>query len=383
MKNNTKWYDPICYQFSFYFLRKKTESFDPVEIAKPFWEELTPYFHLWMDLQGRVIVQSTSSDGTLVNSAKNHESFCDSWNILERRSGMLNSYEIALVPDKTRSRFAVSAKTLSKELRQEVLRYIDIEEFATLNASQRAERLCEILNCPTEDLAGLYFPQGFFETKGIPLKIYFSRFDYPNPLLSRMCESEETSAFANDQTSNDEMNLYYIHISLPRCMINYANRTFDLQHKWEKRMLLLCDTFESSFGFIKMDRYKTESVFPLFTGNGWFIPKFEMGIPDVAWGICLERHQAEGLNFFSNEHHFSLFDKILRLENGHLYLRLTPDVSIIPKSKVKELWRLFFPQLCISDYSINNIRDVPVSFRLGIDSENLQVNENGYYRIIR
>ena len=44
MKNRTKWFDPICYQFSFYLLGKKDEAWNPVEATKPFFEELIPYY---------------------------------------------------------------------------------------------------------------------------------------------------------------------------------------------------------------------------------------------------------------------------------------------------------------------------------------------------
>ena len=132
-----------------------------------------------------------------------------------------------------------------------------------------------------------------------------------------------------------------------------------------------------------MDRYKSDCVSPLLTGNGCFIPKFRSGIPDVAWGICLDQHQAESFTARNKQGCFSIFDQVRPLSDGHLYLRLTPDVSVVPKSKAKELWELLWPQLCIAEYTINCVRDVPISFRLGIDSSNLQINECGYYRITR
>ena len=56
MKNKTKWFDPICYQFSFYLLGKKDEAWNPVEATKPFFEELIPYYNLWIALQGTVML---------------------------------------------------------------------------------------------------------------------------------------------------------------------------------------------------------------------------------------------------------------------------------------------------------------------------------------
>lgn len=384
MRNCVKWYDPICYQFSFYMLETETESWNPVEATKSFFEELIPYYHLWMTLQGSVMVESTTSAGTSIRIAKNSDALLDDCNVLlGQQSHMLHSYKIIPVPDKTQSQFAASDKTLSKEWRQEVLQYTDMKNSTSLSASQKAAWLCQMLNCPTDNLEGLYFPQKCFESQEIPLKVFYGRFDYPQSLLPYNDKLKKNAAFPIGQDSNDVKNLHYIHISLPRYMIKHADKTFDLQQKWEERLLLLCNTFISSFGCIKMDRYKKDCVSPLLTGNGCFAPNFGSGIPDVAWGLCLTQHQAERLIKFNEQYCLSLFDKVLPLGNGHLYLRLTPDVSVVSKNKAKELWRLIFPQLCIAKYAMNSLGDVPISFRLGIDASNLQVNEYGYYQIIR
>ena len=166
-------------------------------------------------------------------------------------------------------------------------------------------------------------------------------------------------------------------------MLKYANQSFDLQNKWEERLLLLCNTYSDSFGYIKMDRYKTDCIAPVLSGNGCFIPIFRSGVPDVAWGICLNQHQAESLAAGNEQSCFSIFDQVIPLSNGHLYLRLTPDVSVVPMNKVKELWGLFSPQLCLNAITMNSLRDVPVSFRLGIDPDNLKIDEYGCYKITR
>lgn len=383
VKNITKWYDPICYQFSFYMLGNKAESWHLIEATKSFIEELIPYYHLWMDLQGTVMISSTTSNGKRIRIGKNPEMLHDFCNILEQQSHALHGIEIALVPDKTQSKFSVSVKTLSELWRHEVLQYTDVKDPNTLDASQKTAWLCRMLNCPTDDLEGICYPQKCFETKGIPLRISYGRWDSLQILQSYIDGAKKNVVSSNDQgVSNDEY-LHCIHISLPRCMLKYANQSFGLQNKWEERLLLLCNTYSGSFGCIKMDRYKTNCVSPLLTGNGCFIPSFRSGIPDVAWGICLNQHQTESLAAIDKQSGFSIFDQVLPLSNGHLYLRLTPDVSVVPMSKAKELWGLLCPQLCINAYTMNSLRDVPVSFRLGIDSDNLQIDEYGYYRITR
>lgn len=114
MKNKTKWFDPICYQFSFYLLGKKDEAWNPVEATKPFFEELIPYYNLWIALQGTVMVSGTTSTGEWIRIAKNSEMLHDFHNKLEQQSHALHSFEITLVPDKTQLKFAVSVKALSK-----------------------------------------------------------------------------------------------------------------------------------------------------------------------------------------------------------------------------------------------------------------------------
>ena len=166
-------------------------------------------------------------------------------------------------------------------------------------------------------------------------------------------------------------------------MIKYANRSFDLQQKWEKRLLLLCGMSNSSFGYIKMDRGATEKVPPLVCGNGNFKLSFDSGVPDVAWGICLDRHQAEGIIQSNGQQDFSIFEKVKSLDKGHLYLQLTSDVSIVPQDKAKELWGLFSPQLIFNSHMINSITELPISFRLGADIANLQFKNAGIYQIIR
>lgn len=152
MKNKTKWFDPICYQFSFYLLGKKDEAWNPVEATKPFFEELIPYYNLWIALQGTVMVSGTTSTGEWIRIAKNSEMLHDFHNKLEQQSHALHSFEITLVPDKTQLKFAVSVKALSKEWRQEVLQYTDLDDSITLGTPQKTTWLCQMLNCGSSHL---------------------------------------------------------------------------------------------------------------------------------------------------------------------------------------------------------------------------------------
>lgn len=378
MSDGTKWYDPICYQFSFYMLKGKTEPWNPIEATKSFLDDLIPYYHLWMALQGNVMVSRTTSTGTRIRIVKDFDTLHNCCDMLEQQSQNLHGFEISLVPDKTQSKFAVPVKALSKEWRQEVLKNTGLEDSIPLDASQKAVWLYQMINCPTDDLEGVCFPQRCFETKGIQLKISYARYDDPQTLLSHLDGTQRAGENLNGNES-----LHCVHISLPRCMLKHENQVFGFQHRWEERLLLLCNMYPSSFGSIKMDRYQTECVHPLLTGNGCFVPDFEMGIPDVAWGLCLEQRQAQCLVQLNKQCCVSIFNKVLPLDNGHLYLRLTPDVSVVPKLKAQEQWKLLSPHLHLTEHTINSVRDVPISFRLGIDSDHLQVDEHGYYRITR
>lgn len=196
------------------------------------------------------MVSSTTSDGTRIRIAKNPEMLHDYYNKLEQQSHMLHGFDISLVPGKTQSKFAVSDKALSKAWRQEVSQYVDLDESITLGVPQKAAWLCQMFNCPTDDLEGVYYPLRCFESKGIPLKISYVRCDDPQPLLSHIDKAKKDVACANDQDIYGDENLHCIHISLPRCMLKCANRSFDLQHKWEERLLLLCSKYSYSFGYI-------------------------------------------------------------------------------------------------------------------------------------
>lgn len=372
MPNYIKWYDPVCYQFTFYMLGKENEPWTSLEATAPFLDELMPYYQQWMDLRGRVIIESRSESGTLLHMATAVNKLCDAWSSIEQRSHMLNKYTIELIPDKTQTRFATSVRTIPKDWQQEVLQYTDMQKCELLSTSQKTAWLYQMLNCPTDDLEGIYFPQYCFEPRQIPMSFCYEKFDYSQLLMFDICKP------------NDEPRcMHYIHISLPRYMIKYANRSFDLQQKWENRLLLLCGMSNSSFGYIKMDRGTTEKVPPLVCGNGNFKLSFDSGVPDIAWGICLNRYQAEGIIQSNGQQNSSIFEKVMSLDKGHLYLQLTSDVSIVPHDKAKELWRLFSPQLILNSHVINSITELPISFRLGAGMANLQFKNAGIYQIIR
>lgn len=376
MGSTIKWYDPICYQFSFYMYGKKTEAWNPVEMMRPFLKELLPYYHLWLSLQGRVMVSAKIENTTLIDTPKDPVALNNALLMLEQRSRMLEGYEIVLVPDKTRSRFATPARSIPMELRQEILRYTNVNNSPAMSVSEQKDWLYRMLNCPTDDLEGIHFPQDCFPSKEIPLKLIYRRVEDPKRLLPSADAPD-----AEDQYSNNDMNLYYFHVSLPRCMLRYANHTFALQQQWEERLLRLCDMFDSGAGSMKMDSDQNDPFFSLTARSKWFDRDSEPGIPDVAWGMCLGQHQAEKLCQLG-EVCLSVFDKVQPLANGHLYLRLTPDVSFVPKSKAQQLWKLLYPQLFIPENMLGSIRDVPVSFRLGIDFDHLQLEQYGFYQII-
>lgn len=69
MPKNIKWYDPVCYQFTFYMLGKENEPWTSLEATAPFLDELMSYYQQWMDLRGRVIIESRSESGTLIHTA--------------------------------------------------------------------------------------------------------------------------------------------------------------------------------------------------------------------------------------------------------------------------------------------------------------------------
>ena len=381
VQNSGKWYDPICYQFSFYVLGKETEPWNPVQTVNSFLEDMEQYYQLWMNLQGSIMVRMGTSAGINIRLAKNPDMLREAFRMLITQDRSLHDCEIRPVPGKTNSKFAVPLKTIPQEWLQEVLRYTDMTDVSALALSQKKEWICRMMNCLTDDLKGLYFPQRCFESNEFPLNISFETYDDSQLRMFRLIGQQSDLPFTGTQEAQENVHLHCLHVSLPRCMLRYTGTAFDLQQRWEERLLLLCNTHPSGFGYIKMDRFKSELVPQLLTGNGCFIPALHSAIPEIAWGLCLAPSQAQGLNDFEELCSNSLFDQVIKFPDGHLYLRLTPDVSIVSRDKAKELWRLLLPHLCIAEHSVNSFGTIPVSFRLGINAANLQVNEYGYYWI--
>ncbi len=173
-----------------------------------------------------------------------------------------------------------------------------------------------------------------------------------------------------------------MHVSIPRYMLVKMNLSFSLQEQWAKRLQSLCGMFDKSVGYMKMDACDLLHAPSILSGNGSFYPGFSRRIPDTAWAMCFTGSQIDalgGLEFLQNS---QLFHHIEPLANGSVYLQLTSDISNVTKDKAAMLWQLISPQLETTPVCWHDACEVPMSFRLGIQRDQLQVDQYGQYRFV-
>lgn len=76
------------------------------------------------------------------------------------------------------------------------------------------------------------------------------------------------------------------------------------------------------------------------------------------------------------------FYHIEPLKNNKFYLQLTPDISIVTRNEATKLWNIVSPHLQSTPSFFHSIAEVPVSFRMGIDYNKLQIDDYGRYQIL-
>ena len=93
--------------------------------------------------------------------------------------------------------------------------------------------------------------------------------------------------------------------------------------------------------------------------------------------MCMTEEQMKGFN--QSDAVFECLHQVERLENGNVYLQLTPNIDTVPIEDVQKLWEWasnkIEPIECM-DYSVY---EVPNSMQMGIRLENLHMDESGYY----
>ena len=380
MGNVYGWYDPVCYQFSFYAYSNAEIEESILGAYREFVDEMTPYYALWLSMNGRILREQWTEDGCKLALISDAEAFRNDRGAisLERSTRCL---KLSLAPGKALANFAVPSRSIEKVWRDEVARFTNLRDCRSIDPTARRDWLFRMMNCPTNDLRGLYFPKRCYVPNEIPLKLSYQRFCSPG-----------TAAYLNEILSDldilashsEDMQPQYLHrlcVSIPRCMLDAMNQAFSLQYVWKDRQARLCELFKNSMGYIKMDSCEMGHGSALLSGNGSFIPGFSQYIPDIAWAMCLTDRQVEALGGVEYLKVGQVFHYIEMLKNNNFYLQLTPDISVVMRDASAKLWNIVSPHLRIAPCVAHSIGEVPISFRMGIDYDKLQIDDYGYYYI--
>lgn len=375
------WYDPVCYQFFFYMIDQEGPSGGVIGAVHAFFEELKPYYAQCAALGGRVQSRiHRQQHGYLMNMLDDADSIYQHFDsIAKMPAAWADEYEISLAPGKMPRQFAASARKLDKGWKEQALRFTDQNLNAAIDPAERLKWIAYLLNCPTEDLRGLCFPKKCFAPGVSQFVLNYRRM----PAGGTLAYAQETVQESGLSPLEGDAQ-YFIHrlyVSLPRYVLDSMEEIFLLQEAWKARLTALSGAYETSVGYIKMDCCAEGRNHPLRTGAGNFKLGFGGRIPDVGWGMCLTQSQLTCLGGLEALRESGTFYCVEPLENGYVYLQLTPDVSIVPVEKARALWRMFSPHIERDEYYQNSMGDLPPSMRLGIDRIGLSLNDFGGYRL--
>ncbi len=381
MSISTSWYDPVGYQFIFFAVSDKNAEPSIVKACEDFMDELKPFHSLWISKGGRVLGERKllMRNGNYVNVIKNTEELEAYRNIVS--SSELQTLEVSLVPGRTRAKFAAPGRSIPKATKDQVMHFTDMRKLKEIDKTAQKEWLLNLLNCPTDDLRGLFFPKRCY----IPHEMFLH-------LTYDTCCSLGTRAYLNEllkdvdivPSDSDEPKPYYLHmlyVSVPRFMLDAMDQPFTLQSAWKKRLSALCESFEYSTGCMKMDVFELGHNPLLLTGNGRFFPGFSNYLPDIAWGMCLTDKQIQALGGIEHLRDTQVFHDIEVLENNKFFLQHTPDISIVTKEEAAKLWNLASAHMNVCPNFSHCIGEPPVSFRMDINSDQVQMTDYGYYSI--
>lgn len=381
MSISTSWYDPVCYHFSFFAVSDKNGEPSIVKACEEFMDELKPFYSLWISKGGKILGRSqiladNSYHMKMISSTEELEIYPNT--IL---SNELRYLEISPVPGKALAKFAAPGRSIAKAAKDQMIQFTDMRKLKEVDKTAQKEWLLNLLNCPTDDLRGLFFPKRCFKSD-----LKFLHLTY------KSWSTSETAAYINDilkdvdiaPSDSDEPKPYYLHmvyVSVPRFMLDATDQPFTLQSAWKKRLSALCESFEYSTGYMKMDVFELGHGSPLLTGNGRFFPGFSNYLPDIAWGMCLTDKQVQALGGIEHLKDTQVFHDIEILGNHKFFLQHTPDISIVTKEEAAKLWKFASPHMNVCPNFSHCIGEPPVSFRMGIDSDQVQMTDYGYYSI--
>lgn len=381
MSISTSWYDPVGYHFLFFAISEKNVEPSIKKACEEFMDELKPFYSLWISKGGRILGERKllMRNGNYANVISNTEELEAYRNTVS--TSELLTLEVSPVPGRTRAKFAVPGRSIPKATKDQVMHFTDLLKLKEIDKTAQKEWLLNLLNCPTDDLRGLFFPKRCF----VPDEMYLQ-------LTYDTCCSIGTRAYRNEvlkdadiaHSDSDESKPYYLHmvyVSVPRFMLDAMGQPFTLQSAWKKRLSALCEMFEYSTGCMKMDVFELGHVSLPLTGNGRFFPGFSNYLPDIAWGMCLTDKQVQALGGIEQLKDSQVFHDVEILGNNKFFLQHTPDISIVTKEEAAKLWKIASPHMNVNRKFSHCVGEPPVSFRMGIDYDQVQMDDYGDYSI--
>lgn len=381
MSSISGWYDPVCYQFFFYAVSDKNGEPFIVKACEAFMDELKPFYSLWISKGGKILGRNKilADNGCYMKMPSSTEELEIYRNTVS--SNELRYLELSPVPGKALAKFAAPGRSIAKATKDQMIQFTDMRKLREVDKTAQKEWLLNLLNCPTDDLRGLFFPKKCFRSD-----LNFLHLTY------KSWSTSETVAYINDilkdidiaPSDSDEAEPRYLHrvnVSVPRFMLDAMDQPFTLQAAWKKRLSALCESFEYSTGYMKMDVFELGHGSPLLTGNGRFFPGFSNYLPDIAWGMCLTDKQIQALGGIEHLRDTQVFHDIEVLENNKFFLQHTPDISIVTKEEAAKLWNIVSAHMNVKPHSSHCVGEPPVSFRMDINSDQVQMTDYGYYSI--
>lgn len=379
MRGLSGWYDPVCYQFYFYAHSNVKIEQSIINAYREFLDELMPCYALWLSMQGRILSKQWTENGCKMVSISTAEELGNYWDSI--LSDTARSMELSLVPGKALANFAVSSRSIAKIWKEQIMHFTNLRALDTVDKTAQKEWICRLMNCPTDDLRKLYFPKRCYMPNDMLLELSYeswSSLDTP-AYLNEILKDIDTSAFHSGVFPPQY--LHCVRVSVPRYMLDAMNQTFSLQYIWKKRQIILCEMFENSVGYMKMDACEMKHGSSLLSGSGSIIPGFSHYMPDIAWGMCLTKRQVQTLGGIEHLRNSHVFYDVEALSNQKCYLQLTPDISVVMKNEAAKLWNIMSPHLRIVPQDLHSIGEVPISFRLGIEDGKLHMDDYGNYYI--
>ncbi len=271
--------------------------------------------------------------------------------------------EIYISDTMSRRRYAKGATRAGKRYAALLTDPIRIE---ALKANR--EQLCEILSCPSDDLAEVRVPaSGFYG-------VWLFNVSYKQMPIQRK-ESLMVGAFrviADIPEEWDEPCLHNISICIPRFLIHQDFDLPALQNLWTDILCRLGNLFPCSVGTVDMDAShpNTTTAFDeaeRFNGNIWLSD----AVPGYAWGMLINSTQQKRLGAFPHENGPDGFYRIRHLNHGNVYFQKTEDWRVMSRQDCHFLREFFRQSLTPGGIGHEIMKTFP-AFRLGFDADELE-----------